>query len=254
MSSFDRKAGTRMRLPDSTHSAHPWRIHELTPDFRLEDVWRLPGPGSSDELARLAQALASFDPSHSSSTAVRVLFAIRWKLGALLGWDDPGAGVGARVQTLRDRLPADLRAARGPEFDTMPFSSLYLTDEEWAAESANETMHGVLHVGLVEEPGGGCHGQLAVLVKPNGPLGRAYMAAIKPFRHLIVYPRLMAELERGSAQAVRQVPVPREARARSTLSRIDYADAFVVENRAARERTAEQWMRTVLEGARQRWQ
>ena len=30
---------------------------------------------------------------------------------------------------------------------------------------------------------------MAVYVKPNGPLGSAYMAAIKPFRHLIVYPR-----------------------------------------------------------------
>jgi hypothetical protein len=31
-----------VRLPDSTHAARPWRIHELTPDFRLEDVWALP--------------------------------------------------------------------------------------------------------------------------------------------------------------------------------------------------------------------
>ena len=32
---------------------------------------------------------------------------------------------------------------------------------------------------------------MAVLVKPNGLLGTAYMAAIKPFRHLLVYPALM---------------------------------------------------------------
>src|SRR5262249_10347192 len=31
--------GPRMRLPDSAHPNHPWRIHELTGDFRLEDVW-----------------------------------------------------------------------------------------------------------------------------------------------------------------------------------------------------------------------
>jgi len=35
-----------------------------------------------------------------------------------------------------------------------------------------------------------------VLVKPNGLRGRAYMAAIKPFRHLLVYPRMLRDIER----------------------------------------------------------
>jgi hypothetical protein len=34
-----------MRLPDAAHTSRPWRIHELTPDFRIEDVWALPTPG-----------------------------------------------------------------------------------------------------------------------------------------------------------------------------------------------------------------
>jgi hypothetical protein len=34
-------------------------------------------------------------------------------------------------------------------------------------------------------------------VRPNGRLGDAYMAAIRPFRHLIVYPALMRQVERG---------------------------------------------------------
>ena len=37
---------------------------------------------------------------------------------------------------------------------------------------------------------------MAVLVKPNGLLGRAYMAAILPFRYLIVYPRMLEEMGR----------------------------------------------------------
>jgi hypothetical protein len=32
---------------------------------------------------------------------------------------------------------------------------------------------------------------MAVLVKPNGLFGTVYMAAIAPFRHLVVYPALM---------------------------------------------------------------
>ena len=37
---------------------------------------------------------------------------------------------------------------------------------------------------------------MAVLVKPNGLLGNAYMAAIRPFRHVIVYPRMLQQIER----------------------------------------------------------
>ena len=123
---------------------------------------------------------------------------IRWKVGELLGWDGPDAGVGSRVPTLRDRLPADLRdAPSGPDFAALPFTSLYLLENEFAAEIANQTMHGILHLGWVPEERGGYRGQLAVLVKPNGLLGTGYMAAIRPFRHLIVYPQMMQQIERA---------------------------------------------------------
>ena len=38
---------------------------------------------------------------------------------------------------------------------------------------------------------------MAVLVRPNGALGRAYLAAIAPFRHLIVYPLMMRDIGRA---------------------------------------------------------
>ncbi len=184
-----------MRLPNTAHTSRPWRIHELTRDFRLEDVWALPTPGGPDDFPRLVQGIASGDPSQGSSRAVRTLFAIRWKVGELLGWDGPDAGLGSRVPTLRDRLPVDLRdGPSGPEFDTLPFTSVYLTDNEWAAEMANRTVHGVMHIGWVPDEAGGYRGQMAVLVKPNGLFGRAYMAGIAPFRHLIVYPPLMRDI------------------------------------------------------------
>jgi hypothetical protein len=186
-----------MKLPNTAHTSPPWRIHELTRDFRLEDVWALATPGGPDDFPRLVQLAASLDPSQSSSGAVRMLFAIRWKIGGLLGWDGPDAGLGSRVPTLRDRLPADLRdVPSGPDFDALPFTSLYLLKHEWAAEIANRTMHGVMHLGWVPDGIGGYRGQMAVLVKPNGVLGTGYMAAIKPFRHLIVYPSMMREIER----------------------------------------------------------
>jgi hypothetical protein len=186
-----------MRLPNSAHTSRPWRIHELTHDFRLEDVWALPTPGGPDDFPRLVQLAASLDPSQSSACAVRTLFAIRWKVGGLLGWDGPDAGVGSRVPTLRDRLPEDLRdAPSGPDSDALPFTSLYLLEDEWAAEIANRTMHGVMHIGWVPDQTGGYRGQMAVLVKPNGLLGTGYMAAIRPFRHLVVYPPMLREIAR----------------------------------------------------------
>lgn len=181
------------KLPSSAHTSRPWRIHAIASDFRLEDVWELPGRGGPDDFPRLVRLVASFDPERTSSRAARALWAIRWKLGELFGWDDADSGLGARVPTLRDRLPADLRDAPGPDFEALPFSPLYLTDDEFAAEIANRTVHGVMHVGAVPD-GEGCYrAQVAVLVKPNGRLGSAYMAAIGPFRHLIVYPAMMRQ-------------------------------------------------------------
>ena len=189
--------GSTSRLPGTAHTERPWRIHELTADFRLEDVWALPTPGGPDDFPRLVELIASGDPSRDSSGAARALWAIRWRVGGLLGWDSDDAGLGSRMPTLRDRLPADLRdCPSGPDFPALPFTSLYLLDDEWAAEIANRTMHGIAHVGWVPDGIGRYRGQMAVLVRPNGTLGTAYMAAIRPFRHLVVYPALMRQIER----------------------------------------------------------
>ncbi len=186
-----------MRLPTSAHTSRPWRIHALTRDFRVEDVWALPTPGRRDDFPLLVEGLREGDPAvQTPSRIARALWAIRWKLGELLGWDDDAAGLGSRVPTLRDRLPADLRDAPCPEFEALPFKSLYLIDDEFAAEIANKTVHGVMHLGWVPDGTGDYRGQMAVLVKPNGVFGKVYMAAIRPFRHLIVYPPMMRELER----------------------------------------------------------
>jgi hypothetical protein len=186
-----------MKLPETAHTSLPWRIHDLTGDFRLEDVWALPTPGGPKDFPRLVQLMASGRLSQDSSRVVRTLFAIRWRIGELLGWDRPHAGLGSRVATLRDRFPAELRnAPAGPELEALPFTSLYLLDDEFAAEIANRTMHGVMHIGWVADGTGGYRGQMAILVKPNGLFGIAYMAAIRPFRHLIVYPALMRRIGR----------------------------------------------------------
>jgi hypothetical protein len=199
---------SRMRLPRTAHLSRPWRIHELTRDFRLEDVWELPTPGGPDDLARVVELFTNDgEDGLKLPAALRPLFALRWKLGAVLGWDGRGSGVGHRVSSLRERLPADLLAApHGPDIRDVSgraadgasiFSSICQTREEWAAEISNKTVHAVLHIGWVSnDSGDGYHAQMAVLVKPNGRLGEAYMAAIKPFRYALVYPLLLRSIGR----------------------------------------------------------
>lgn len=198
-----------MRLPDAEHHLRPWRIHELTDGFRLEDVWALPTPGGPDDFPRLVSLIAAGGLSNSHSRAVRTLWAIRVKVGDLLGWDrDHDANRdhsgnhhrdnSKRRAALRIRLPEDLRAGpTGPRHRYAGFTSLYLTGDEWASEIVNRTVHGVMHVSWVGDGAGGYRGQMAVLVRPNGLLGTAYMAFIMPLRRLIVYPAMTRDIARA---------------------------------------------------------
>ncbi|MFI0452661.1 DUF2867 domain-containing protein [Actinomadura sp. 6N118] len=188
-----------MRVSKAEHTERPWRIHEIVGDFKVEDVWVLRTPGGGpDDLPRLVSSLLSADFPEGAPLPVRVVWNVRWKLGALFGWDREKEGVGARVPSLMERMPDDLlNAPRGPGFQGVPFTSLYLIQDEWAAEMANRTVHTVMHIGWVPDGSGGYRGQMAVLVKVNGWFGRAYMAAIMPFRYLLVYPALMRLIERG---------------------------------------------------------
>lgn len=187
------------KLPNETHRARPWRIHSLATDFKLEDVWALPTPGGPDDFPYLVQGFAEGATGDSPSRAARLLWAVRWKLGEVFGWDEEHEGAAAAKRpTIRDRLPADMQAVPpGPEFDVLPFRPVYLLPDEFAAEIANRTVHGIMHLGWVPDGEGGYRGEMAVYVKPNGLLGHAYMAAIKPFRYLVVYPPMLRQMERA---------------------------------------------------------
>jgi len=238
---------SQAQLKRSAHFDQPWRIHAIANDFRLEDVWELPARGGPDDFPRLLSLIESMDPT-DSSPVVRALFALRWRLGAWLGADRPAVGLDARVQSLRSRLPDDLLGATDrPIPDSLPFRTVYVTDREAAFEIANTTMHGVMHLGWVPDGAGGYRGQMAVLVKPNGLLGRGYMAAIAPFRHVIVYPQMLGAISRQWRRGARQIVVPEGLRGLSSLPRVDYADAFLVNTAAHPDRTAHDWAEAILE-------
>jgi uncharacterized protein DUF2867 len=190
-----------MRLPNSEHESRPWRIAEIAPDFRLEDVWALPVGGGAEDFGALLEVMASLDPAHGESAATRLLFSIRYRLGGWFGWDDATrerAIPGNAETTLSARLPVDLRnTATNLDRSSYGFRPLYRTDVEWAAELSNRTVHAVMHLTWVEKRDGCYQGQMGVYVKPRGRFGAAYMALIAPFRHRVVYPALMRQIERA---------------------------------------------------------
>ena len=190
-----------MRLPNSAHESRGWRIADIAPDFRLEDVWALPARGSAEDFGALVEVMSSLDPANRGSVATRALFSLRYRIGGWFGWDDAArdlANPGNPETTLSARLPADLRnTAEDSNRSSYGFRPLYRTDDEWAAEVSNRTVHAVMHLAWVDQ-GEDCYqGQMGVYVKPRGRFGAAYMALIRPFRHRVVYPALMRQVERA---------------------------------------------------------
>lgn len=185
------------RLDKTAYTGRPWRIHEFAGDFEVEDTWafRTPGAGPGDFPVMLAAMRAAGGLAHQPGP-VRFLFRARWRLGALFGWDKASDGVGARVTSLRARLPGDLRdAPRGPDSATLPLTPVYELGTEAARELVNKTVHTVMHLGWAPRSDGEYELRMTVLVKPNGRFGRLYMVAIAPFRHLVVYPALTRRWE-----------------------------------------------------------
>jgi hypothetical protein len=195
------------RLPRSAHDDQPWRIHEIAPDFTVEDVWALPAFGRAGDFAALVELMSASDPAHSRSVPTRLLWGARdwlgraFRLGRVSAPDDGRSRLpipGTDQHSLVTRLPEDLQGtATGVHFAALPFAPLYRTDAEFAAEISNPTVHGVLHLGWIARGGGRYQGQMAVLVKPRGRFGQLYMTSIAPFRHLIVYPALLRQIDRS---------------------------------------------------------
>jgi hypothetical protein len=197
---------TGEKLPNAAHESRPWQIREIVPDFTLEDVWALPVEGGAKDFRAFLAVAASFDPANTSSRPTRFLWRLRDRLGR---WLDLGriaapadaaaveklAIPGTNETSLAERLPEGLRGTvDGLDFSSLPFVPLYRTDDEFAAEVSNKTVHGAMHVAWADQGNGRYQAQMAVYVMPRGRFGHAYMAAIKPFRYWIVYPALMREI------------------------------------------------------------
>ena len=147
----------------------------------------------------LLEVMTSRDLARNASPVTRLLFGARLLLGRWFGWDDGAERPipGRSEASLAERLPDDLRGTAAGLRMGSSFSPLYRTGTEFAAELSNQTVHGVMHLAWVDRGHGRYQGQMAVYVKPRGRLGHQYMAFIAPFRHWVVYPALLRQIERA---------------------------------------------------------
>ncbi len=104
-----------MKLSNAEHECRPWRIHELVPDFTLEDDWALPVQGGPEDFQALLDLAGSFDPSKAESRPTRFLWNLRDRLGA---WFDLGEistpSRARRPASCRSPAPRDLPARPAP--------------------------------------------------------------------------------------------------------------------------------------------
>ena len=159
-----------MRLPNTAHTYRPWRIHEIARDFRLEDAGaadagrpgRLPSAGAADRRGRSVEKLVRHRP-RSLGAPVEGRGAARvgppGRRPGLQGADAPRpvAGGPARrrvrpgLRPVYLALPARRRVRRGDGQPDRPRGHA---------------------LGWVPDGAAGYRGQMAVLLKPNGPVRR----------------------------------------------------------------------------------
>lgn len=195
------------RISPDEHAEGHWRIIDIAADFELEDLWALPAAGTLADFPRVLDMMRDIDIAGDGSLPTRLLWQLRDLLGKWFGLGRITEGPepatlpipGSTSTTLADRLPSDLVGTLDPRLvpGDAPFTALYRTDREYAAEMSNRTVHSIMHLGWADVGGGTYQAQMAVYVKPRGAFGRGYMALIKPFRYAFVYPDLMRVLERA---------------------------------------------------------
>ena len=183
-----------MRLVPDEFRARTLRVHALLHDIPLEDAWAIPlsggGAGRTVQDVR-AVMLAGRE---TAPAVVQGLFWLRRRIGALFGWDDDRPAWNA--ESYADRLSPEDRARSlvAPGTPDGSFRVLYRFEDEQLSELRNATVHAFASLSI-RQTSGGYLAYLGVFVQPVHRLTRLYMAAIAPFRRLVVYPTIIRKVQ-----------------------------------------------------------
>jgi Protein of unknown function (DUF2867) len=183
-----------MRIAPSEFRSRSLRVHELLHDVPLEDAWAIPLPGGG--AGRTIEDLrTAFNAGRKAAPpVVRALFWLRGRIGDMFGWDQvrPAWTADSYVERL---TPADrARSLAIPGTPDGEFSLLYRFEDEQLAELRNATVRAFLSLSIRPAPDGYLV-YLGVFVQPVHGFTKLYMAAIRPFRHWIVYPALLRSVQ-----------------------------------------------------------
>lgn len=183
-----------MRMDPLEFRARTLRVHAFLHDVPLEDAWAiaLPGGGPGRTIEDLLAVMAS--SRGDAPLIVKWLFWLRRRIGALLGWDEQRPAWDAESYMYR-LSPSDRGQSRvAPGTRVGSFSLLYRFEDEQLAELRNRTVQAFSSLSIRRTPGGYL-AYLGVFVKPVHGFTRLYMAAIKPFRRLLVYPSIIRKMQ-----------------------------------------------------------
>ncbi len=168
----------------------PLRVHAFLAGVPLHDVWAVDLPRTRAgitlaEFLRRAGGLMQRPPP-----AVRALLSVRFFVGGLFGWDraTPGSFSESFAQRLTDEDRARSLAPAGTP-DGL-FRTVYRFKNEQLDELVNRTVHAGALSALVEAAAD-YRFYFAVYVREVSRFTPVYMAAIDPFRKVIVYPALL---------------------------------------------------------------
>ncbi len=180
-----------MRVTPEEYERIDLRAHSLLADVPLHDVWMVElsggGPGRTVVDVR---ALLPVEKLASASTAVRLLFGLRARLGRVFGWDREPAQA-SRESFLRRLSAADReRSLVAPGTLDGPFRVLFVSPREAISEIHNATVHAFSVFALVERPSG-YRLYWGIYVRPVGRITGWYMRLIDPFRRAIIYPAVL---------------------------------------------------------------
>ena len=138
---------------------------------------------------------ARWRPFRRPPPAVRVLLSVRFFVGGWLGWDRavPGSVAESFAHRLSDHDRRHSLVPAGTP-DGL-FRVVYRFENEQLAEVVNRTVHAAALSALIEG-GAGYRFYFAVYVRKVGCFTPLYMAAIDPFRKVIVYPALLSSISK----------------------------------------------------------
>ncbi|MEN8144804.1 MAG: DUF2867 domain-containing protein [Gemmatimonadota bacterium] len=187
------RAWSRVESDEYRHL--PLRAHTLLVEVPLHDVWRLelPNGGADRSIEDIRAILQRLPASTGLGPAVRALFWLRKSIGVAFRWDTERFE--EYSSPYLNRLTAEDRgeSLAAPGTIDGPFRVLYVRDNEALSEIRNATVHAFSALAL-RRTDAGHRLYWAIYVQPVGLISHLYMAAIDPFRRLLVYPAILRHI------------------------------------------------------------